>query len=75
MQVVGVATVKEQAFLTLASSWGEQVLSSIKTVIAYGGQNSELKRYPSMVATDQLRQKLLSIFQTLVPFTLGMVTS
>ena len=38
------ATAKEQTFLNHAISLAEQVFLSIKTVIAYSGQESEIKR-------------------------------
>ena len=46
-KVVAFVTAKEQIILSDAGSFAEQILFSIKTVMAFGGQSLEWERYLS----------------------------
>ena len=44
-KVIGSFTMQEQTAYAEAGSIAEEVISSIKTVVAFGGEQSEIKRY------------------------------
>lgn len=44
-QVASIFTIKEQKLYAGAGAIAEEVLSSIKTVVAFGGEYKEVERY------------------------------
>jgi ABC-type multidrug transport system fused ATPase/permease subunit len=48
-KISAVFTFKEQSILSEAGGVAEEVLSAIKTVIAFGGETREMNRYTSLL--------------------------